>query len=56
MGLDTHKRLTEVYKDGDVENTVGIQIQVLDVVVPERTFEEITGGERQSMLRESGEH
>jgi hypothetical protein len=56
MGLDSHKRLTEVYKYGDVENTVGIQIQVLDVVVPEKTFEEVTGGQRKSTLRESGGH
>jgi hypothetical protein len=39
-----------------MENTVGIQIQVLDVVVPEKTFEEITGGERQSTLRKAGKH
>jgi hypothetical protein len=39
VGLDSHKRLTKVYKIRDVENTVGIQIQVLDAVVPEKTFE-----------------
>jgi hypothetical protein len=56
VGLDSHKRLTEVYKDRDVENTVGIQIQALDVVLPEKTFEEITSGECQSTLRKSGKH
>jgi hypothetical protein len=56
VGLDSPKRLTEVYKDGDVENTVGIQIQVLAAIVPEKTFEEITSEERLSTLRESGEH
>jgi hypothetical protein len=45
-----------VCKDRDVENTIGIQIQVLDVVVPEKTFEEITGGECQSTLRKTGKH
>jgi hypothetical protein len=39
VGLDSHKRLTKVYRIRDVENTVGIQIQVLDAVVPEKTFE-----------------
>jgi hypothetical protein len=35
VGLDSHECLAEVYKDGDVENTIGVQIQVLDTVVPE---------------------
>jgi hypothetical protein len=34
-----------MYKDRDVEN----------IVAPEKTFEEITSGERQSTLHESGE-
>jgi hypothetical protein len=56
VGLDSHKCLTELYKDRDVKDTIGIKIQVLDVVVPEKTFEEITGGECESTLHESGEH
>jgi hypothetical protein len=56
VGLDSHKSLTEVYEDRDVEDTIGIKIQVLDVVVPEKTFEEITGRECQPTLHESGEH
>jgi hypothetical protein len=43
VGLDPHKCFTEVYEDGDVENTIGVQVQVLDTVVLEKTFEEITG-------------
>jgi hypothetical protein len=56
MGLDSHKHLTEVYEDRDMEDTIGIKIQVLDVIVPEKTFDEITGREFQSTLHESGEH
>jgi hypothetical protein len=48
VGLDSHKSLTEVYEDRDVEDTIGIKIQVLDAVVPEKTFEEITSRECQS--------
>jgi hypothetical protein len=44
MGLDTHKRLTEMHEDGYVENTVGIHIEVLDVLVPEHALEEVTSG------------
>jgi hypothetical protein len=44
MGLDSQKCLAEVHKDGDVENTIGIQIKVLDAIVPEQTLEEVTGG------------
>jgi hypothetical protein len=39
-----------------MEDTIGIKIQVLDVIVPEKTFDEITGREFQSTLHESGEH
>jgi hypothetical protein len=45
-----------MYEDRYVEDTIGIKIQVLDVVVPEKTFEEIIGRECQSTLHESGEH
>jgi hypothetical protein len=33
--FDPHKGLAEMDKYGDVENVVGIEIQVLDAVVPE---------------------
>jgi hypothetical protein len=35
MRLDVQKRFVEMHEDGDVENAVGIQIEVLDSVVPE---------------------
>jgi hypothetical protein len=35
MGFDSHECFAEVHKHRDVENAIGIQIQVLDVVVPE---------------------
>jgi hypothetical protein len=35
VGLDTHKRLAKTDEDGDVENVIGIQVEVLDSVVPE---------------------
>jgi hypothetical protein len=56
VGLDSHKCLTKVYEDRYVEDTFGIKIQVLNVVIPQETFEEITGRECQSALHESGEH
>jgi hypothetical protein len=46
VGLDTDQFLTEMDKDGDVENTVGIQIEVLDVLVPKHALEEVAGGQR----------
>jgi hypothetical protein len=45
VGLDSHKCFAEVYEDGDVENTIGVQVQVLDTVVLEETLEEIAGRE-----------
>jgi hypothetical protein len=45
VGLDPHKRLAEMYEDGDMKNTIGIQVQVLDIVVLQQPLEEITGGE-----------
>jgi hypothetical protein len=34
MGLDPQKRFTEVDEDGGVENTIGVEVEVLDAVVP----------------------
>jgi hypothetical protein len=31
-----------MHENRNVEDAIGIQIQVLDVVVPEKTFEEVT--------------
>jgi hypothetical protein len=35
MGFDSHKRFAEMHKDENMEYSVGIEIQVLDVVVLE---------------------
>jgi hypothetical protein len=43
VGLDSQECFAKVYEDGDVENTIGVQVQVLDTVVLEETLEEITG-------------
>jgi hypothetical protein len=45
-----------MYKDGSVEDTVGVEVEVLDAVVPQQPFEEVAGREGQSALREPGEH
>jgi hypothetical protein len=45
VGLDSYECLIEVYEDGDVENTIGVQVQVLDTVVLEQPLEEIAGRE-----------
>jgi hypothetical protein len=56
VGLNTHECFTEMDKDGDMEDVIGVGIQVLDVVVPEHSFKEFTSGECQSTLHEPGEH
>jgi hypothetical protein len=44
VGLDSHKCLAEVYKDRDMENTIGIQIQALDAVVLRRPLKKALVG------------
>jgi hypothetical protein len=56
MGLDPQKGFAKMYKDGSVEDTVGVEVEVLDVVVPHEPLEEVARRERQSALRESREH
>jgi hypothetical protein len=34
MGLDPQKSFAEMYEDSSVENTVGVEVEVLDAVVP----------------------
>jgi hypothetical protein len=41
VGLDPHKCFTEVYKDGDLTNSIRVQVQVLDTVVLEEALEVI---------------
>jgi hypothetical protein len=35
-----------MYEDGSVENTVGIEVEVLDAVVPHEPLEEVARRER----------
>jgi hypothetical protein len=39
--FDPHEGFTEVDEDGDVKNSVRVQVQVLNTVVLEETLEEI---------------
>jgi hypothetical protein len=56
VGLDTHKSLAEMNEDGDVENSIRVEIEVLNTIVPEHALEEITGRQRQSTFHEPNEH
>jgi hypothetical protein len=44
MGLDPQKRFTEVDEDGGVENTVGVEVEVLDAVVPMSPLKKLLTG------------
>jgi hypothetical protein len=35
MGLDPQEGFTKMNKDGSVEDTVGVEVEVLDAVVPQ---------------------
>jgi hypothetical protein len=41
--LDPQERLTEVDEDRGMENTVGVEVEVLYAVVPQEAFEEVAG-------------
>jgi hypothetical protein len=41
VGLDPHKGLAEVDEDGDVKDSIRVQVPVLDTVVLEETLEEV---------------
>jgi hypothetical protein len=56
MGLDPQESFAEVHEDKGVEDTVGVEVEVLDAVVPQQPLEEVAGRKRQSSLREPGEH
>jgi hypothetical protein len=44
MGLDPQKSFTEMNEDGGVENTIGVEVEVLDAVVPHEPLEEVARG------------
>jgi hypothetical protein len=41
VGLDPQISFTEVDEDGGVENIVGVEVEVLDAVVPHEPLEEV---------------
>jgi hypothetical protein len=41
MGPDPQKSLAEMNEDGGMENTVGVEVEVLDAVVPHEPLEEV---------------
>jgi hypothetical protein len=43
LGFDSHKCFAEVHENRNVEDAIGIKVQVLDAIVPEKTFEEVAG-------------
>jgi hypothetical protein len=46
MGLDPQKGFTEMYENGGVEDTVGVEVEVLDAVLPHEPLEEVARRER----------
>jgi hypothetical protein len=56
VGLDPHKGLTEVDEHRNVEDLVGVEVQVLDTVVLEEAFEEVARRESQPALDEPRKH
>jgi hypothetical protein len=46
MGLDPQESFAEMHEDGGVEDTVGVEVEVLDAVVPQQPLEEVAGRKR----------
>jgi hypothetical protein len=44
VGLDPQERLAEMDKECGMENTVGVEVEVLDTVVPQQAFEKSLAG------------
>jgi hypothetical protein len=55
MGLDPQEGFAEMYENRGVEDTVGVEVEVLDAVVPQQPLEEVARREGQSALREPGD-
>jgi hypothetical protein len=57
VGLDPQESFAEVNEDRSVEDTVGVEVEVLEAVVLQKPLEEIAGRERQPSLepREHGD-
>jgi hypothetical protein len=56
MGLDPHECFAKVHEDEDVEDPIGVEIEVLDVVVLEKSLEEVAGRQCESTLHKPREH
>jgi hypothetical protein len=56
VGFDPQEGFTKVNEDRGVEDTVGVEVEVLDAVVLQEPLEEIARWERQPSLREPREH
>jgi hypothetical protein len=56
VGLDSHKCLTEMEEDGDVEDTIEVEVEVLNAMVSEHPIEEVTRRRGEFALHESREH
>jgi hypothetical protein len=54
--LDPKECFAKMHKDRGMENTVRVQIEVLNSIVPEEALEEITSLERKSALHETRKH
>jgi hypothetical protein len=46
MGLDPQKSFTEMNEEGSVENTIGVEVEVLYSVLPHEPLEEIAHWKR----------
>jgi hypothetical protein len=56
VGLDPQERFAIVDEDRYMEDPIGVQVEVLDTVIVEKTFEEVARRKSQPALHESGEH
>jgi hypothetical protein len=41
VGFDTHEGFAEMHKNRGVEDSIGVEIEILNAIVPEHPFEEI---------------
>jgi hypothetical protein len=44
LGLDSQECFTEVDEDRYIEDSIGVQVEVLDTIIVEKTFEEVLAG------------
>jgi hypothetical protein len=56
VGLDPQECFVEVDEDRYMEDSIWVQVEVLDTIIVEKTFEEVARWESQPALHESHEH